>query len=85
MRAASANRMQSAALLRNWTKMSKCASMSLDMGTVRTFCPKDAGKIIMLPEVGGLRAPPGFILGPPLWFGFGTPRYQVHASLWLAM
>jgi hypothetical protein len=28
---------------------------------------------------------PGFILGPPLWFGFGTPRYQVHASLWLAM
>jgi hypothetical protein len=39
----------------------------------------------MLPEVGGLQAPPGFILGPPLWFGFGTPRNQVHASLWLAM
>jgi hypothetical protein len=33
VRAASANRMQSAALLRNWPNMSKCASMSLDMGT----------------------------------------------------
>ena len=57
VRAASANRMQSAALLRNRAKMSKCASMSLDMGTVRTLCPKNAGKIIMLPEVGGLRRP----------------------------
>jgi hypothetical protein len=27
VRAASANRMQSAALLRNWAKMSKCASI----------------------------------------------------------
>ena len=49
VRAASANRMQSAALLRNRPKMSKCASMSLDMGTVRALCPKDAGKVIMLP------------------------------------
>jgi len=38
VRAASANRMQSAALLRNRAKMSKCASMSLDMGTVRALC-----------------------------------------------
>jgi hypothetical protein len=73
--------MQSAALLRNRAKMSKSASMSLDMGTVRALCPKDAGKVIILPEVGGLQASPGFILGPPLWFGFGTPRNQVHASL----
>ena len=28
---------QSAALLRNWTKMSKCASISVEMGTVRTL------------------------------------------------
>jgi hypothetical protein len=42
VRAASANRMQSAALLRNWTKMSKCASISVDMGTVRTLCPRNA-------------------------------------------
>jgi len=55
VRAASANRMQSAALQRNWPKMSKCASMSLDMGTVRTLCPKDAGRIIMLPRSAGCR------------------------------
>jgi hypothetical protein len=47
VRAASANRMQSAALLRNWSKMSKCASMSLDMGTARTLCPTNAGRILL--------------------------------------
>ena len=36
-RAASANRMQSAALLRNWAKMSKCASISVNMGTAELF------------------------------------------------
>jgi hypothetical protein len=84
--------MQSAALLRNRAKMSKCASipwiwglserfaqrMSLDPAA--TCCGQDHHR-----HVGGLQVPPGFILGPPLWFGFGTPRYQVHASLWLAM
>ena len=36
--------MQSAALLRNWAKMSKCASISLDMGTVRTLCRKNESR-----------------------------------------
>src|SRR5713226_8582302 len=40
VRAASANRMHSAALLRNWTKLSKCASISVHMGTDRALCPR---------------------------------------------
>jgi hypothetical protein len=44
VRAASANRMQSAALLRIWTKVSKCASISLDMGTVRTLYPRNESR-----------------------------------------
>jgi hypothetical protein len=40
VRAASANRMHSAALLRNWTKLGKCASISVHMGTDRALCPK---------------------------------------------
>jgi hypothetical protein len=35
VRAASANRMHSAALLRNWSKLGKSASISIDMGTDR--------------------------------------------------
>ena len=41
VRAASANRMHSAALLRNWAKLGKCASISVHMGTVRALCPKN--------------------------------------------
>jgi hypothetical protein len=32
-----------------------------------------------------LQVSAGFILAPPLWFGSGTPRNQVHAGLWLAV
>jgi hypothetical protein len=35
VRAASANRMHSAALLRNWSKLGKSASIPLEMGTER--------------------------------------------------
>ena len=41
VRAASANRMHSAALLRNWAKLGKCASISVHMGTDRALCPKN--------------------------------------------
>ena len=41
VRAASANRMHSAALLRNWSKLGKFASISIYMGTRRAFCPKN--------------------------------------------
>jgi hypothetical protein len=41
VRAASANRMHSAALLRNWSKLGKSASISIHMGTDRAFCPKN--------------------------------------------
>ncbi len=40
VRADSANRMHSAALSRNWTKLSKCASISVHMGTDRALCPR---------------------------------------------
>jgi hypothetical protein len=41
VRAASANRMHSATLLRNCTKLSKRASISLYMGADRALCPKN--------------------------------------------
>jgi hypothetical protein len=41
LRADSANRMHSAALLRNWTKLGRCASISIHMGTDRALCPKN--------------------------------------------
>jgi hypothetical protein len=41
VRAASANRMHSAALLRNWSKLGKSASISIHMATDRAFCPKN--------------------------------------------
>jgi hypothetical protein len=41
VRAASANRMHSAALLRNWPKLGKFASISMHMGTDRAFCQKN--------------------------------------------
>ena len=40
VRAASANRMHSAALLRNWPKLGKFAPISMHMGTDRAFCQK---------------------------------------------
>jgi hypothetical protein len=40
VRAASANRMHSAALLRSWSKLGKCASISVHMGTDRALCLK---------------------------------------------
>jgi hypothetical protein len=33
--------MHSAALLRNWSKLGKSASISIHMGTDRAFCPKN--------------------------------------------
>ena len=44
VRAAPANRMHSAALLRNWTKLGKCASISVHMGTDRALCPKNESR-----------------------------------------
>jgi hypothetical protein len=44
VRAASANRMHSATLLRNCTKLSKRASISLHMGTARALCPKNVSR-----------------------------------------
>jgi hypothetical protein len=41
VRAASANRMHSAALLRNWSKLGKSASITIHMGTDRALCPKN--------------------------------------------
>jgi hypothetical protein len=41
VRAASANRMHSAALLRNWSKLGNSASISIDMGTEPALCPKN--------------------------------------------
>ena len=40
--------------------------MSLDMGTARTLCPKDAGEIIMLPEVGKLQVSPAIYSLPAI-------------------
>src|SRR5229473_173869 len=45
VRAASANRMHSAALLRNWSKLGKFAPTSIHMGTDRAFCPKNVCSI----------------------------------------
>jgi hypothetical protein len=44
VRAASANRMHSAALLRNWTKLGKCASISVHMETHQGLCPKNESR-----------------------------------------
>ena len=59
VRAASAKRMQSAALLRNWPKMSKCTSMSLDMGTALPLCPANSWRDPCWQPVGGLQVYPG--------------------------
>ena len=40
VRAASANRMHSAALLRNWSKLGKFTSISIHMGTDRAYRQK---------------------------------------------
>src|SRR5882757_124394 len=45
VRAASANRMHSAALLRSWSKLGKCASISVHMGTDRALCLKNDASI----------------------------------------
>jgi hypothetical protein len=41
VRAASANRMHSAALLRNWSKLGKSASIPIHMGNERALGPKN--------------------------------------------
>jgi hypothetical protein len=44
VRAATANRMHSAALLRDWTKLGKCASISVHMETHQGLCSKNESR-----------------------------------------
>src|SRR5712691_13461348 len=75
LRAASANRMHSAALLRNWTKLSKCASISVHMGTDRALCPR----MILDPSAEEARR----TARPPIRAGFSDepPAPPVFAQL----